>query len=58
MPRNAVSSEMSPSSPSLLIFFQSLKCSHSLVMLPTFVALPLDSRITALSQKIWGMVSL
>jgi hypothetical protein len=56
-PRMKVSREMMPSSPSLVIFFQSLKWSQLAVMLPTLLRLPLDRMINALYQKIWGIVS-
>ena len=58
VPRRTVSREITPSSPSLLIFFQSLKWPQSEVMLPTLASLPLDRMMKALNQKSCGMVSL
>ena len=53
-----VSREMTPFSPSLLIRFQSEKCSQPAVMLPIFAWLPLDRMMTALYQNSCGIVLL
>ena len=48
VPRSMVSSETTPCSPSLLIFFQSLKCSHREERVPILLALPLERMMNAL----------
>ena len=46
------------SSPSELIRFHSLKCSHSALRLPSRVAEPFERMMKALYQKSWGMACL
>ena len=58
VPRIIVSRLIVPSSPSLLIFFHSAKCSHSAVRLPMRLWLPLERMMKALYQKSWGMALL
>ena len=58
VPRIRVSREMTPFSPSLLIRFQSEKCSQPAVMLPILAWLPLDRMMTALYQNSCGIVLL
>ena len=53
-----VSSDTLPGSASLLIFFQSQKCSHSAVTLPNRPSMPLETRMKALYQNSAGMVVL
>ncbi len=49
---------MTPFSPSLLIRFQSEKCSQPAVTLPIFAWLPFDRMMMALYQNSCGIVSL
>ena len=57
-PRIRVSREMTPFSPSLLIRFQSEKCSQPAVTLPILAWLPFDRMMMALYQNSCGMVLL